>query len=230
MNFFDGWKALNKRFDEGDLTAHAQLVGYKLFAIFNEQMFPESLPLTDRELQSLTNIKSGQTIVEARRQLKNAGLIDFKKAKNKPTRYRLTIKHESSTNQAPIKHEPSKNENPNIRAREDVKTEDVKTKNNNNSAGACENLDEVLDYWEEFCGGRLTFEHQSQLKAWVNQKGVEWVKEVMQTAADSNNNPRGISFNYLKAIVQNKLNAQAQKPAKTSVADMLKALDEQIKW
>ena len=106
MNFFDCWKTLNTRFDEGDITAQTQLVGYKLFAIFNERMFPDWLPLTDRELMSRTNIRSGQTIVEARRQLKNAGLIDFKTAKNKPTRYQLTlsIKHESSTSQARIKH------------------------------------------------------------------------------------------------------------------------------
>ena len=90
MKFFDYWFALNTRFDEGDLTAQTQLVGYKLFAIFNERKFPEWLPLTDRELMSRTNIKSGQTIVEARRQLKNAGLIDFTTAKARPTRYTFT--------------------------------------------------------------------------------------------------------------------------------------------
>ena len=41
MNFFDCWKTLNTRFDEGDMTAQTQLVGYKLFAIFNERMFPD---------------------------------------------------------------------------------------------------------------------------------------------------------------------------------------------
>ena len=106
MDFFSCWKTLNACFDNGDLTAQAQLVGYKIFAIFNERMFPESLSISDRELMSRTNIKSGQTIVAARRALKNAGLIDFETAKNKPTRYRLTIA-QSSTNQAPIKHESS---------------------------------------------------------------------------------------------------------------------------
>lgn len=67
MDFFSCWKTLNERFDEGDLTAQAQLVGYKIFAIFSERMFPESLPISDRELQSRTNIKSGQTIAAARR-------------------------------------------------------------------------------------------------------------------------------------------------------------------
>lgn len=214
---------------------------------FNAAHFPERLSISDRDLKSLAGLKSVASVHECKNVLKNHKLIDFttKRGCRGSTEYSLPTEWLASINRILTEHLPNINRTltehlpnicrtfepaPNIRAREDLKTEDVKTKNNNNSAGACENLDEVLDYWEELCGGRLTFEHQSQIKAWVNQKGVEWVKEVMQTAADSNNNPRGISFNYFKAIVQNKLNAQAQKPAKTSVADMLKALDEQIKW
>ena len=92
MEFFDGWKTLNARFDEGDLTALTQLVGYKLFVIFDEQRFPESLPISDRELMSRTGIQSTRTIVEARRRLKNAGLIDFETRHGKITRYRLIAK------------------------------------------------------------------------------------------------------------------------------------------
>ncbi len=109
MEFFDGWKTLNARFDEGDLTALTQLVGYKLFVIFDEQRFPESLPISDRELMRRTGIQSGQTIVEARRRLKNAGLIDFDARQGKITRYRLTL-DQSSSNQAVIKQLPSSNQ------------------------------------------------------------------------------------------------------------------------
>lgn len=109
MTFFDCWLTFNKCFDEGNFTALTQLVGYKLLAIDNELKHPESFLLTDRELMSRTSIKSGQTIVEARRQLKNAGLIDFKPGKGqKPTRY--ILKRESSTNTPPIKQESSKNQ------------------------------------------------------------------------------------------------------------------------
>ena len=87
--FFDSWGAFNSCFDKGNFAALTQLVGYKLLAVDNELKHPESFLLTDRELMSRTGIKSGQTIVEARRQLKNAGLIDFKTAKAKPTRYWL---------------------------------------------------------------------------------------------------------------------------------------------
>lgn len=220
MNFFDCWKTLNTRFDEGDMTAQTQLVGYKLFAIFNERMFPEWLPLTDRELQSRTNIRSGQTIVEARRQLKNAGLIDFKTAKNKPTQYRLTIpiKHESSTNQAPDKHESSTGQAPGFvpytRVREDVKTLDLKTSSSSSSTGARDTskLDTLLEYWErDLRGGRLSFEQQGQIAAWLEQHGYEWLKAAMREASDANGNSHGLNFKLLRAVIDRKLNPP-QKP------------------
>ena len=77
MTFFDGWRALNTCLDASDLTAPTQLVAYKLFVIFNERRFPESLLVSDRELLSRTNLKSTKTIFESRRQLKNAGIFDF---------------------------------------------------------------------------------------------------------------------------------------------------------
>ena len=234
MNFFDGWLALNSRFDEGDLTAQTQLVGYKLFAIFNERKFPESLVMTDRELQSRTNIKSGQTIVAARRSLKNAGLIDFESARAKATRYRLTIKQDSSKNQASFKQESSKRQASGLvsytHVRED-ETEDVKTFITT-TAGAREGGSEdeaaglvsyaqnpetpeliaVLDYWdEELRGGRMTFEHQSKLEVYLQQYGGEWVKAAMKEASDANNNPHGMSPKYLFTVLKNKANPKATK-------------------
>ena len=211
MNFFDGWFALNSRFDEGDLTAQTQLVGYKLFAIFNERKFPDSLLLTDRELQSRTNIKSGRTIVEARRSLKNAGLIDFETVKNKPTRYRLTIepsKHQVSTEEAQSKHEVSTKEAsglvPYTHVREDVKTEDVKTKIIPITDAGARDLDKVEDYWQELGGGRLTVEHLSKLEVCLNQHGLDWVMEAMKEAADSNGSRFGASPKYLFAVIAGK--------------------------
>ena len=213
LNFFDCWKTFNTCFDNGDLTAQTQLVGYKLLAIFNERMFPESLPLTDRELMSRTNIKSGQTIVEARRQLKNAGLIDFKSGKARPTVYRLTIKQDSSKNQASDKQESSKIENPYIRAREDVKTLDVKTNSIVQSTRERESseLDSALEYWDELKGGRLTFEHQSTLNALIHDKGVDWVKSAMKEAADVNSSPYGLRPKFLFGVIKRKANPQPLK-------------------
>lgn len=237
MEFFESWKALNKRFKEGKLTALTQLVGYKLFAVANELRFPENFLLTDRELQSLTNIKSGRTIVEARRQLKNAGILDFDAKKARPVRYRFTIaqissKQEVSKIEASGKQEVSKILGCNMPA-----CEDVKTKNNDDCACAnADEMDELMEYWEAQGGGRLTFEHQAEIAVWLSEKGLLWLKEAVKTAANANNNLRGMSFNYLKAIVSTRLNETSasskgeSKPATTSADDMLKALEEQIKW
>ena len=109
MSFFDSWLAFNECFDSRDLSALTQLVGYKLLAIDNELQHPESFLLSDRELMTRAGIKSGQTIVQARRELKNVGLIDFKAGKGaKPTRYWLTTEQESSKNDDSVKQDSSK--------------------------------------------------------------------------------------------------------------------------
>ena len=64
-----------------------------------------------------------------------------------------------------------------------------------------------LDYWEEkLRGGRMTFEHQSELEVYINNYGLEWVKEAMKAGADANNNPHGMSPKYLFAVLKNKAN------------------------
>ena len=69
----------------------------------------------------------------------------------------------------------------------------------------------VLDYWEEkLHGGRLTFEHQSELEVYVNRYGLEWVKEAMRKAADGNDSPYGIRPKYLFTILKNKANPKAK--------------------
>ena len=209
MEFFEGWKTLNARFDECDLTALTQLVGYKLLAIDNELRHPDSFLLTDRELMSRTNIKSGQTIVAARRDLKNAGLIDFKTAKSKPTRYWFTIKQDSSNNQANIKQDSSKNQaslaSSNIRTREEVL--DLKTEDSLSSSYACANtskLDNILEYWEQSGGGRLTVEHQSELAALVEKRGADFVKAAIREAADSNGSRFGLSMKFFRSVLASK--------------------------
>lgn len=222
MQFFDCWKTLNARFNEGDMTAQTQLVGYKLLAIFNERMFPEWLPLTDRELQSRTNIKSRQTIVAARRALKNAGLIDFNSPKNKSKRYRLTVEHESNTNQAPIKHQSSTNQAgesvPYMRAREDIKTfktKDVKTSSaaeddahgrtcvNRNSKIAklpnTENTDmDIHDIWEYETGYPLTGSLAYELEELANDD-FDLVHKAIIKAVASKMTDR-LRYNYFKKI------------------------------
>lgn len=109
MSFFDNWLAFNECFDSRNLSALTQLVGYKLLAVDNELQHPESFLLSDRTLMTRAGIRSGQSIVQARRELKNVGLIDFKAGKGaKPTRYWFTIKRESSENDDSTKQDSSK--------------------------------------------------------------------------------------------------------------------------
>ena len=207
MNYFDSWHALNARFDQGDLTALTQLVGYKLFAIDNELRHPESFTLSDRELMSRTNINSGQTIVAARRALKNAGIIDFKTAKARPTTYRLLI--QSSNNQATIKQESSKIQasgvGSNIHARDpSLKLE--ATDNSSSNAGAnIQELDNVLEYWADMGGSRLAFEHQSELAALIERHGAPFVCEVIKSAADANGSRFGLSMKFFRSVLATRL-------------------------
>lgn len=211
MNFFDGWKTLNTRLDEGSMTAQTQLVGYKLFAIFNERMFPEWLPLTDRELQSRTNIRSGQTIVEARRQLKNAGLIDFKTAKNKPTQYRLTIpiKHETSTKQAPDKHETSTGQASGlisytrVREDQDVKTLDLSSLSSTRARDTLSRVPpkaemDIHEVWEYETGYKLTGSVAYELEELANAD-FEGVRQAIIAAVKSKDTAR-VRYNHFRAI------------------------------
>lgn len=220
MEFFDGWKTLNARFDEGDLTALTQLVGYKLYAIFDEHRFPDSLPLSDRELQDRTGIQSGQTIVAARRHLKNAGLIDFDTRQGKKTVYRLTL-NQSRSHQEAIKklsssyqavagssyihaHDPyplspnSSNDDDNAGGRAGV------NRNFENGVTATP-LDEVEEFWSRTLkGGQLSIEHLSEIQMLIDRHGIAWVKEAMRDASNANGN--GLNMNLFRGVVRRKLN------------------------
>ena len=215
MEFFEGWKALNSRFDSDNPTAMTQLIGYKLLAIDNERHHPDEFSVSDRDLMKRTGIQSTQTIHAARNTLKQMGLIDFETPKGKPTQYRWTI------NQTPIKHSIKHSSNTNqtleansyIRVREDIK--DVKTKNQSiASAKEVEELDALLDYWAGLGGGRLSFEHQSKLSAQLKEHGLDWLKAAMKDASDANNNPRSLSPKFLFSVIARKDKAAApEKPA-----------------
>lgn len=192
MNFFDGWLALNACFDEGDLSATTQLVGYKLFAIFNERKFPESLLITDRELMSRTNIKSGQTIVEARRQLKNAGLIDFTANKARPTRYRLTIKQDSSKIQASAKQETSKRQA--SRFISYTPNEEIRAKT---SDDACADANEIQDVWKQTFGVDLRGERALELERLA---GLDWTRTVTAIRRTAQQSGLSNEYAYFKAV------------------------------
>ena len=212
MTFLDAWRTFNTCFDEGGCSALTQLVGYKLLAIDDELKHPDSFLLTDRELMSRTGIKSGQTIVEARRQLKNAGLIDFKASKARPTRY--SIKQKSSKITHSIKQDSSKIQSTGLvpytqirdahglygasEAEQKERQESFpqtpfkegkeKNKKIKKRASACESqekVDELIELWEQSGGTKLTQLLIAKLHRLVQTHMYEDIKKALEKANES---------------------------------------------
>lgn len=228
MTFFDGWRALNTCLDAGDLTAPTQLVAYKLFAIFNERRFPESLPVSDRELLSRTNLKSTKTIFEARRQLKNAGIFDFTAEAGKTTRYKFgkqLINSSETVGKQLVNSLETPAPNPNIHARD--KTEDVKTKDLSATTARARapvnyDIDRLVERWESSeAFGKIDMLIVAKLTALLKTYSVDEILSAMDKAILSNDNRRGINYNYFEAILKGGDNHVQRKRAKVV------ALDEQ---
>ena len=200
--FFDYWKNLNDGFERHNLSALTQLVGYKLLAEFNKAKF-SGVTLTDRELKAITNIHSLKSIHDAKAQLKQFNLIDFKTQKNKPTIYSLCeplSKHEVNTKETLSEHEVNtaySNDTNNNQKEEDLKTirpEDIKNKKNahargfNKSKGYIEyfglELDvELVEEWEnEYICDDLTPHDLKILSGLQKKYGVEKLKTAMGQA------------------------------------------------
>lgn len=201
MEFFDGWKTLNTCFDNGDLTALTQLIGYKIYAIFDEHRFPESLSISDRELMSRTNIKSTRTIVEARRRLKNAGLIDFDSRQGKGTIYRLTMKQSGNSKETVSKQLVNSEETVSVNPINACATPIPLTLISSSSARARE-IDEAQEHWKLKKGGRLSFEHLSELQVLIDKYGLDWLKNRMTEASDANGNSYGLSMKFFRAFIK----------------------------
>ena len=202
MTFFDGWRALNTCLDASDLTAPTQLVAYKLFVIFNERRFPESLLVSDRELLSRTNLKSTKTIFESRRQLKNAGIFDFTAEQGKTTRYKFGKQLINSSETVSTNH--------NIRVRDNteyIKTTDIQSINPPRACAPvnwdCEN--ELATLWLDNGGARVTAELLSYLQALTEKHGVEWTAQAIREAASAFSGDFAMSLNFLRGCVKRKL-------------------------
>lgn len=210
MTFFDGWRALNTCLDASDLTAPTQLVAYKLFAIFNERRFPESLLVSDRELLSRTNLKSTKTIFEARRQLKNAGIFDFTAEPGKTTRYNFgkqLINSSETVGKQLVNSSETPDTNPNIRVRD--KTQDVKTKDITSSSTARArvpvnyDIDRLVERWEQSGAfGKIDMLIVSKLTALLKSYTCDEILSAMDKAILGNDNRRGVNYNYFEAILK----------------------------
>ena len=192
--FFDYWENLNDGFEEHNLSALTQLVGYKLLAEFNKAKF-SGVTLTDRELKAITNIHSLKSIHDAKAQLKQFNLIDFKTQKNKPTIYSLCeplSKHEVNTEETPSEHEVNaaySNYTNNNQKEEDLKTirpEDIKRKKIRARASYFPHLrfdEELWLWWESDClEDELADEELVHYSEMQSKYGMKKLKAAMKEA------------------------------------------------
>lgn len=89
MSFFENWKNFRIRADKENLSPACKVIFYELLGQFNDAFWAEEISLKDSELMRLTQIRSRQTIADAKSRLKLSGLIDFTTSKYSGTTYKL---------------------------------------------------------------------------------------------------------------------------------------------
>ena len=193
------------------LSGSDQLMYLHLFNKFNQAHWTETLRIKDAELKESMRLfdmegrpASVEILRRGRQRLKGRGFINFVSGGGREPEYSLIRLYPDDT--------PDDTPAGSGLVSYTAHAEDVKTDDYQCTGAEVNELDELMEYWErDLQGGRLAFEHLSELSLWLNQRGMDWVKEMMKEASDSNNNPHGLSFKFLKAIVSKKL-----KPKKTS--------------
>ena len=78
-----------------------------------------------------------------------------------------------------------------------------------------EDLDEVLECWERNCGAGLSFEEQSQFKAWIDRFGKEWLQKVIQEAKEKSY-AKGMSMRYIKKYIAQELSNSSPSQKKST--------------
>lgn len=220
--YYDGLKDFFEKNDFAPLASSAQLVYLHLLQLNNRHGNSGFVQISDRELERLTSLNKN-TITKAKRTLKNCKWIDFYTEPDKPhrgTTYTLTFFRLGQTmgqsiiqtmGQSVGQSVGQPSEIPIIRAREDLKTKDLKNISTATvaSASACVNkeIDAIVDYWEEHRFGRLTVELISKLEIYVERYGAEEVKAAMEAAQSANGSAHGVSFNFFAKVLENR-----QKP------------------
>lgn len=207
IDHFNGFQSLKqgKRFSAG-----VQSTYFALLAEFNRQRFPAELSLSTRDLKELAGLKSVATAHECRNVLKNNKLIDFE-TRAGITVYRLLTDHLPKSNRMVAEHQPNGNRTLqagfNVHACGDLRP---KTEENRSIAGTgarkIEDEEEIQEYWErDLHGTRLTVEHLSELDVLIRKYGREWLKSAMKEASEVNTNSFGLSFRFLRGVIDRKL-------------------------
>lgn len=233
MSLIDMFKEFHHTAIQQEFPPSARCLFDTFLYKFNEAFWIDSLVLSERDLIRLTGLKK-TTLHEAIHFLTSRYIIERKPFKNKfmfslgDEMTRLLLKEQPTTNrpvtdQSATINRPLSDQSPTglarsqIRAREDVKTSDVKTFPPPPPARACDTseLDLLIEYWDgELHGGRLIPEAQSQIEVWLAHHKFEWVKEVMREAALANGKRQGVDFKFLKKCVEFKENQKTRPTLK----------------
>ena len=218
--YYDGLNAFHKLNEQRPLTASAQLVYLHLLHENNRRGNIGTVQISDRELGLRTSL-SKQTITEAKRTLKNRGLIDFHTERDKSRRattYTLIffvtgqgagqkvgqtlgqrvgqpslVPYTVHAKDLRPKDFPINNSN--TRTREVKEREELRE---------ISDTDAIIDEWQSSdCFAKLDFQLMSELDALIKKLGVSAIRTAMDKAKRSNKSSRGVSFSYFRAVLDN---------------------------
>lgn len=215
MTLIDYFKAFHSLKGTLNLSAGSQAVYFSILGEFNAARFPEQLKISTRELKALAGLKSTNAVIENRNVLKNKKLIDFQ-TKNGVTTYSLSTEHLLNTCRTLTEQSLNTFENSNIHARD--KTEDLKTKDTSATAARARapvnyDIDKLVERWESSeAFGKIDMLIVAKLTALLKTYSVDEILSAMDKAILSNDNRRGINYNYFEAILKG-----GDKHAKTRI-------------
>lgn len=220
MSLIDLFKEYHSQTVEKEFPASARLLGYWLIGEFNKAHWKEELSFSERDLCRLTGLKES-TIHSAIKYLCDRRIIKtWRKQKTSRTIFKLLIGQ--STNGTQPMHEPCTTgatvEQPASvpigRAREDVKTLDVKTeKESTHSASANgSELDTFLDSWEAGNGCKLSQWLVAKLNVLMTRHGVAAMTAALERANRKTNGTYGFNLEFFeKQLAASQSPKSAQK-------------------
>ena len=202
----DLFKEFHRNAIQQEYPPSSRVLYMTLLGEFNSARWPDSLVFSTRDLTQLTGLPT-TSVHRAKQFLTSKGIIKCRPFKNK-TSFSLT---EQSRNTNGTVAEQSRNtfENPNIHAREDVKTLDSQSISQSRGRTGAFNWDveteeRLTALWLENCGAGVTFELLSYLRFIVEKHGVLFAEELIREMAGSLKGDR-MTLNFLRGAYNFKL-------------------------
>lgn len=94
VNFISEITAFYRWVKSNHLSANAQLLWFQLFCLWNEAGFPDWLQVDTLRMMGMIQVGSKNTLVRARDELLQAGLVKMIKGKHKsPHKYQFVLFH-----------------------------------------------------------------------------------------------------------------------------------------